>query len=52
MDDVFNAVVGLLFPRGVIPITALTPLLRWRHATDILLEEVSREDDLRRTLDA
>jgi Zinc finger, C2H2 type len=41
-DDVFNAVVGLLFPRGVIPITALTPLLRWRHATGILLEEVNR----------
>lgn len=41
-DDVFNAVVGLLFPRGVIPITALTPLLRWRHATGVLLEEVTR----------
>lgn len=41
VDDVFDAVVGLLFPRGVIPITALTPLLRWRHATDILLLEVN-----------
>lgn len=41
VDDVFDAIVGLLFPRGVIPITALTPLLRWRHATDEMLLAVN-----------
>lgn len=42
VDEIFDAVVGMLFPRGVVPITALVPLLRWRHATDELLIEVHR----------
>jgi hypothetical protein len=41
-EDIFDSVIGLLFPRGSIPITALTPLLRWRHATDIMLEEIAK----------
>lgn len=39
-EDIFDTVVGLLFPRGTVPINALTPLLRWRHATDEMLIEV------------
>ena len=39
-DDVFDAVVSQLYPRGVIPVAALTPLLRWRHATDEMLEAI------------
>jgi hypothetical protein len=40
VDDVFDAVVNQMFPRGSIPVAALTPLLRWRHATDEMLIEV------------
>jgi hypothetical protein len=41
VDDIFDVVVGQLFPKGYIPVHALTPLLRWRHATDEMLIEVT-----------
>jgi hypothetical protein len=40
VDDIFDVVVSQIFPRGTVPIHALTPLLRWRHATDEMLDEV------------
>jgi hypothetical protein len=40
VDDIFEAVVGQMFPRGNVPVVALLPLLRWRHATDEMLIEV------------
>ena len=40
VDDIFDVVVNQMFPRGSIPVAALTPLLRWRHATDEMLIEV------------
>jgi hypothetical protein len=40
VDDIFDVVVSQMFPRGSIPVAALTPLLRWRHATDEMLIEV------------
>jgi len=42
VDEIFEAVVSQMFPKGVIPVAALTPLLRWRHATDEMLIEVQR----------
>lgn len=40
VDDIFDVIVNQMFPRGSIPVAALTPLLRWRHATDEMLIEV------------
>jgi hypothetical protein len=41
-DDIFFATVQSLFPSGEIPLPALLPLMRWREATDQLLQEVQR----------
>lgn len=45
VDDIFDTVIKLMFPRGTIPVDALTPLLRWRHATDEMLIEVLHHGD-------
>ena len=40
VDEIFDAVVSQMFPRGTAPVTALSPLLRWRRATEEMLNEV------------
>jgi hypothetical protein len=40
VDEIFDAVVSQMFPRGTAPVAALTPLLRWRRATEEMLNEV------------
>ena len=41
VDDLFTAAVGMLFPKGVIPVSKLEPLFRWREDTQRMLDEVS-----------
>ena len=41
VDDLFTATVGMLFPKGVIPVSKLEPLFRWREDTQRMLDEVA-----------
>jgi hypothetical protein len=41
VDEIFDAVVGLLFPGGAVPTKTMTSLLRWRDSTQRLLDEVN-----------
>lgn len=40
VDDIFDVVVGQMYPRGSVPVSALTALLQWRRATEAMLDEV------------
>lgn len=40
VDDIFNAVVHMMWPGGEIPVTAIGPLVRWREQTQQMLQEV------------
>jgi hypothetical protein len=37
-DDIFDSVVGMLYPGGQVPTKALTPLLTWRLQTQEMLD--------------
>lgn len=41
IDDLFDVVIGELFPSGSIPVAAMPALMRWRTATEQMLGEVS-----------
>ena len=41
VDDLFTATLGMLFPKGVIPVSKLEPLFRWREDTRRMLDEVA-----------
>jgi uncharacterized C2H2 Zn-finger protein len=43
VDDIFNTVVGLMWPGGNVPVDAFLPLIHWREATAKMLVEVSHE---------
>jgi hypothetical protein len=42
-DDVMFAVINMLYPHGVIPTKHVLSLLRWREATERMLNEVMDE---------
>lgn len=44
-DDIFDAVLGLVFTKGTIPIHAMQPLIRWREQTEAMLDAVRKPGD-------
>ena len=40
VDEIFNSVVGILWPKGNVPATVIVPLVRWRDATQKMLDEI------------
>lgn len=42
-DDVFTAVMHILWPDGQIPVRALLPLIQWREDTRTFLEQIHSE---------
>lgn len=41
VDGLVTTVLEYLFPKGMIPLSALEPLTRWRDATEKFLREIS-----------
>lgn len=41
LDGLVMAVLESLFPKGLIPLSALEPVSRWREATEKFLQEIS-----------
>ena len=42
-DDIVNAAIALLWPSGMLPVRAMTPLIQWRDATVEFLEKINSE---------
>lgn len=39
-DDIFQSVVAIIWPGGVIPVGSVLPLIQWREDTQTMLEKI------------
>ena len=44
VEDIFTAILGTLFPRGAVPVSAIPALITWRDDTQRMLEKVMHAD--------
>ena len=44
VDDIFETVIGTMWPEGTVPLAAVIPLIIWREATQQLISSLNSTD--------